>query len=152
MRGRKPKPAGVKRAEGNRGKRRIHDELAVTRLRPELPEALSRAGRVWLETILPELERVGVLTIIDGASLAAMAEAKVDAEWWRGRLEIEQRKRILNYETLLKISREVARKDEAFRRWASEYGLTAVSRTRLGSSGGGRDGGSGDGPTDDLDD
>lgn len=81
MAGRRPLPTETKIAEGNRGHRTIEaDDFQPERRMPEMPKGLSRsAKREWYR-----LGRVlfdsGVLTEVDGKSLAAYCEAFAQAE------------------------------------------------------------------------
>jgi P27 family predicted phage terminase small subunit len=71
MRGRKPTPTVVKNLLNNPGKRPVNqDEPQPDAIAPDPPDWLNpRARAHWLETA-PELESLGLLTAIDGSSLA----------------------------------------------------------------------------------
>lgn len=75
-RGPKPKPPALVVLEGNRGKRKINraePRPGVGRPRP--PAFLSGVGlELWNRTV-PELERMHLLTVVDGEALAAYCVA-----------------------------------------------------------------------------
>ena len=76
MRGRKPKPTHLKVLEGNPGKRAITDDEPKPRpVTPKCPSWLMpEAKREW-KRLVPELEALGLLTVVDGGALAACCQA-----------------------------------------------------------------------------
>jgi len=76
MRGRKPKPTNLKVLEGNPGQRPLNkNEPKPRRQRPTCPRWLSlEAKREW-KRIVPELDRLGLLTVLDKAMLVCYCEA-----------------------------------------------------------------------------
>jgi P27 family predicted phage terminase small subunit len=75
VRGRKPKPAAVRRREGNAGKRPIVEEALIGSPVfdvPEAPEWLSdRQAYVWNE-IMPDLVELGIVRSIDATILESL--------------------------------------------------------------------------------
>lgn len=73
--GRPPKPTQLKILEGNRGKRRLPAD--EPRPQPGVPTRpkwlLPEAKREWTR-LVPELERLGLLTRVDRAALAAYCQ------------------------------------------------------------------------------
>ena len=73
--GRPAKPTAVKLLEGNPGQRRIKPEPQPARGVPSCPAWLDPdAKREW-RRVTPELDRLGVLTLIDRAALSAYCQA-----------------------------------------------------------------------------
>jgi phage terminase small subunit len=71
MRGRKPTPTHLKLVRGNPGRRPLNPSEPKPKLGCEKPKFLKgRAARVWDE-YAPTLERLGLLTSVDGPMLAA---------------------------------------------------------------------------------
>lgn len=75
-RGTKPKPTALKVLEGNPGKRPLNkDEPKPKPIMPPCPEWLHEdAKREW-ERISPELEQLGLLTVVDMAALSGYCES-----------------------------------------------------------------------------
>lgn len=136
-------PTAIAEARGNPGHRPRKTDPPIAKLRPNMP-TMEPAAKKWLDPVMDELEKAGVLTVIDGASLAAMAEAHISRSWWYGELRRMQKAKKRDPLAMMRVQREYRAADDAFRRWASEYGLTAVSRTRLAFKGGKP----GDGPSE----
>ena len=75
-RGRKPKPTKLKLLHGNPGKRKINDkEPDPDVCIPDMPDFLSELAVAEWEYIAPKLERLGLLSEIDHAGLAAYCQA-----------------------------------------------------------------------------
>jgi len=144
IRGRKPKPVNLKIIEGNPGKRAINrNEPKPRPIRPSCPRWLLSEAKAEWRRIAPELERMGLLTIVDRAALAAYCQAwarMVDAE-----AKIEQ------YGSILKAKRsdyvqvspyETLRRQNAnlVRAFCTEFGLTPSSRGRMTVPGSGDEG------------
>jgi len=76
MRGRKPTPTHLKLVRGNPGKRRLNAaEPAPERVLPAPPPELSADARIEWDRIAGDLHRIGVLSGIDRAALAAYCQA-----------------------------------------------------------------------------
>ena len=133
MRGRKPKPGNLKIIEGNPGKRPLGEELRPRPLTPTRPEwLLPEAKREWTR-IVPELERLSLLTIVDRGALAAYCQAwaravaaeeviaKEGATYWSATGQWKTRPEVYI----------AMREWQAVRSFGSEFGLTPASRTRM---------------------
>lgn len=89
MAGRRPKPTAIKEFEGQRG-HRTKAELAKRELEPKpapgakCPHHLSAEARKEWRRITPELERLGVLTMVDESALAACCQL------WGRHVELEK--------------------------------------------------------------
>jgi P27 family predicted phage terminase small subunit len=76
MRGRKPKPSHLKLVTGNPGKRPVNDfEAAPQRDLPLPPTELNDDAKVEWGRVSGELYRVGLLSAVDRATLAAYCQA-----------------------------------------------------------------------------
>lgn len=137
MRGRKPKPTALKLIEGNPGKRKINqNEPKPKQARPTCPAWLSKEAKAEWKRIVPELERLGLLTIVDRAALASYCTA-----WGH----LRQAQEVINkagpggpvYRTEagdIKPMPHVAWANKAMvqiRSFCSEFGLSPSSRCRM---------------------
>ena len=72
MRGRRPKPTALKVLAGNPGKRPLnHDEPKPEPVAPKCPSWLNRVAKREWKRVSPALEKLGLLTPLDMANLAA---------------------------------------------------------------------------------
>lgn len=85
--GRPPKPVALKVLEGNPGKRRLPNGPKPQPLAPTCPAWLAAEARREWRRLAPELERLGLLTRIDRAALAAYCQAYAR---WRQAEEVLQ--------------------------------------------------------------
>lgn len=143
MRGRPPKPTQLKVLQGNPGKRPLNqNEPKPKPLAPKRPSWLTgEAKREW-DRITPELERIGLLTIVDGASLANYCQ------WWAIYVQAskELKDHLAKYKKLtvtyvntqgaenevphpsIAIAEKASKNIKAF---CTEFGLTPASRSRM---------------------
>jgi P27 family predicted phage terminase small subunit len=85
MRGRKPIPTPLKILAGNPGKRPLPDrEPMPKRGRPKCPAHLHDYAKEEWSRLLPELDRLGLLTMVDRAALSVYCQA-----WAEHRLAVE---------------------------------------------------------------
>src|SRR3990172_3173681 len=75
MRGRKPTPLPLRKLRGNPRQHRMPPELKPRADRPSRPEWLSVEAKHEWGRVVPELERLGLLTIVDRAARAAYCSA-----------------------------------------------------------------------------
>ena len=76
MRGRKPKPTALKLIDGNPGKRPIvGHEPRPPASRPTCPAHLSASAKAEWKRLAGALNRIGLLTQVDRAALAAYCQA-----------------------------------------------------------------------------
>lgn len=74
--GRPPKPTHLKVLAGNPGKRPLNkDEPKPKPIAPKPPSWLDKEAKREWKRVAPELERLGLLTVVDGAALAAYCQA-----------------------------------------------------------------------------
>jgi phage terminase small subunit len=135
MPGRPPTPIGIKRALGNPGKRRLKTEPNFRRLMPELAPWLDAAAKDFLERHLPMLMRAGVVTENDGPALSMLADRFSEVLALRALVKAEGMSQAIALGHL----NALRRCEDAFRRWANDFGFTAVSRTRLAQDEDGKD-------------
>lgn len=139
--GRPAKPTALKLVQGNPGKRPINKrEPKPAAERPRCPAHLSPKAKTAFKNVCDLLEEMGVLTVADGMALEMLCDAY--AEWRDLRKVVEQKG--ATYETvatsgdvMVKARPEVAMAADAWKRvkaMASEFGLTAASRTKLQTS------------------
>ena len=132
--GRTPKPSGLRRLQGNPGHRPLPKAEPKPRpICPHRPQWLVGEARKEWERIAPELRRLGLLTTVDRAALAAYcqnyarwvkAEEFLSANDWTFTTDngyIQQRPEI-----------GIAHKAMALMKaFCQEFGLTPASRTRI---------------------
>jgi P27 family predicted phage terminase small subunit len=134
LRGPAPKPTALKVLDGNPGRRPLnHDEPKPRPVAPACPAWLApEAKREW-RRIAPVLERLGLLTEIDGAALAGYCQSYAR---WRQCQEAIQRDG-LTFETAtgyLAPRPEVAIGNKALaevRAFCVQFGLTPSARSRM---------------------
>ena len=134
MRGRKPTPTRLKIIAGNPGKRPLNQheprpELAI----PDCPVALGPVARAEWDRLAQELSSLRLLTNLDRAALASYCGAY--ALW------VEAMEAIQKYGAMVKSpsgypiqSPYVAianRQSELMMRFATEFGFTPASRSRI---------------------
>lgn len=147
MKGRKPKPTALKVLEGNRGKRPLNrNEPKPSPSAPGCPTWLAPEARAEWRRVVPELDRIGMLSKIDRAALAAYCETwatfvtaqrdlherglvlYLEAE--RAQTETEE---VVIYVKAVKNPSVLIARDAAaqVRQFATEFGLTPSARSRL---------------------
>jgi P27 family predicted phage terminase small subunit len=140
--GRKPKPTALRLIEGNREHRPINaNEPKPSPIAPRPPEYLTgKALSVWQE-LAPKLERLGILTEVDGLAFSALC-----IEWAEYvKLRTAEGESIQTFESGAKqVAPEVSVSHKCLTQLIKlfgEFGLTPSSRSRLSIS-----------PEDDVDD
>jgi P27 family predicted phage terminase small subunit len=137
MAGRKQKPTAIKKLEGNPGKRPLNDnEPQPDKTPPACPSWLPHEAKREWRRIVPELERLGLLTIVDRAALTGYCEA-----WARYVKAAKELKDGFTYEYInekfqmkrskkpeVEIARDALNQVKAF---CAEFGLTPSSRGRM---------------------
>lgn len=131
-RGRKPKPSELKRLQGNPGKREISRREPKPQNEVKRPWGMKGLPRKFWDEHADELERLGVLTGVDTAAFRLMAESYAFA------LEAAEQLREAGFifegrdgprkHPLHQVFRDHA---NLFRSFATEFGMTPSSRTRL---------------------
>lgn len=136
--GRKPTPTTLKILNGNPGKRPLpQDEPKPKPLMPKRPTWLTGEGKKMWDRLAPELERIGLLTIVDGESFAAACQCwgtYVDCLCY-----LQENGLTYIYVNTQGAENEIERPQvkigqkalDQFRAFCSEFGLTPSSRTRI---------------------
>lgn len=134
MKGRKPTPTAVKQLHGNPGKRAINKREPKPKTAVKRPWGLGQGEqRKFWDEHAPELERMQVLTGIDGAAFRLMAEhyafAVQAAKELRegGELTVEGREGPKKH-PLMQVLRD---NSQMFKSYAVEFGMTPSARARL---------------------
>ena len=146
IRGRKNKPTNLKVLEGNPGKRPLpENEPKPKPIPPHCPTWLNaEAKRMW-KKLAPELDRMGLLTTVDGEAFAAACQSYgiwVECEKYFKKKDPETGKpygRTYEYTNKADATNIVERPEvkigqkaiAEFRAFCSEFGLTPSSRTRI---------------------
>jgi P27 family predicted phage terminase small subunit len=134
MRGRKPTPTALRRANGNPGKRGYNaDEPVPPDRLPDCPDHLNAAARAEWHRIAEILVRMGVVSQIDRAVLAAYCQAYgrwVEAEEKLRETPVMMRtpSGYVQQNPWLGI---VNRQLDLMARFMAELGLTPASRSRI---------------------
>jgi P27 family predicted phage terminase small subunit len=138
MKGRKPKPAEIRRLEGNPGHRPLPEPVHIGGRPiaeiPEPPEALPADARDAWHEVVPRLQEVGILDHVDRLALEAMC-----VQWARAK----QAGKVVAREGLIALGStgqfvehpalNVERQaHQMFLKFAEHYALTPIARTRLG--------------------
>lgn len=133
MRGPKPIPTALKLVRGNPGCRPLNkNEPQPTRGVGPCPEGLSDVARAEWGKVVPELERLGMLALVDSPSLEAYCDAI--AVMREARREIKKHGIMTEGERGYVKNPAVAIQKEAallVRQFAAEFGLTPSARVRL---------------------
>jgi P27 family predicted phage terminase small subunit len=135
MRGRKPKSPTVRLYEGNAGKRSLH---ADTEPQPEIkeppcPDWLSADAKAkWVE-LAPELLRMGLLTVLDGAAFACYCQSW--AEYHLATRALAKEGRTYKLKNGCRATHPMVNQQKSalksLRDFAALFGLEPSSRTRL---------------------
>ena len=135
MKGRKPKPSGVKRAEGNPGRRALNESEPVYTVPERVPYAprflSAEAKREW-NRAATLLMRARVLTAVDLTALALYCDAY--GLWIEARKETAERGAVIQGDKGLYQNPWlfVANKaHEQMLKLMAEFGMTPSSRTRI---------------------
>ncbi len=136
----RPKPTAVKRLNGNPGKRPLPEHEPMPDITPPTcPSWLSYQARAEWRRIVPELERLGLLTMVDRAALVGYCEA-----WARYTKAAKEIQKGFTYEAIDKNFQmkrikkpEVAICHDALnqiRTFCIEFGLTPSSRGKMNTA------------------
>lgn len=145
MRGRPPKPTGVKKAEGNPGKRPLNKSEPTAGKRPNKPAFLGKYGAQMWQSMIKQLDSMDVLDAADQNSIMLWCLAYDDL---RGNREFIK-KHGGTFTVVDQSGNTVVREHpaargareswKAMRGMLSEFGFTPAARVRLGSKGDGED-------------
>lgn len=134
--GRPPKPTSLKVLHGNPGKRKINrnePQPVVSDDTPKPPRYLGRYAKTEWRRVVPELHRLGLLSVVDRAALEAYCEAYHD--WREAKLALDEEGRTYKTDTgyirprpEIKFAAEAVKTMKAF---MGEFGLTPSARSRI---------------------
>ena len=79
-RGPAPKPTRLKILSGSRKPRNTREPMPP-RGRPRCPEWLDAAAKRKWKSLVPILDRVGILTVVDGDALTVFCQAMSELQW-----------------------------------------------------------------------
>jgi P27 family predicted phage terminase small subunit len=138
MPGPPPTPLPLRLLRGNPGKRplRAEPQPTLSERVPEPPDFLSGYAADEWRRMAPELHRLGPLTVLDTAALAAYCMAY---QHWRvaGEMLCDSAEGDQHQRPLLRIAANAARDMVKF---ASEFGMTPAARSRVAAVSGGPQG------------
>jgi P27 family predicted phage terminase small subunit len=133
-RGRKPLPTQLHIIHGNPGKRPLNkNEPKPKPGRPTCPAHLSKEAKKEWKRIVPELEKLGLLTKIDRTELAMYCQAYgrwVEAEkivYEKGTLYKTKSGNVITSPMLWVANKAM----EQMHKFLTEFGMTPSSRTRI---------------------
>jgi P27 family predicted phage terminase small subunit len=121
--------------EGNPGhQRKNRREPKPPPIAPKRPTWLDREAAAEWRRIVPILERLGLATVIDRASLAAYCQAW--ANYYHAQRDLSAARRANGRKRpgdrdLAQLAYTTARMYDTFRKAAAEFGLTPATRARL---------------------
>ena len=134
MRGRKPKPTHLKLLEGNPGHRPINGtEPKPPGELPTCPSHLSPTAKAEWKRLARDLNRIGLLTLVDRAALATYCQSY--GRWVEAERKLQETPPLLKTPAgYIQLSPwlTIANKErELMARYMAELGLTPSSRSRL---------------------
>lgn len=134
MRGRKPQPTALRRANGNPGKRAWnHAEPVPPEGLPDCPEHLSEIARDEWMRIAGDLHAMGVLTTVDRAALAAYCQCygrwvEAEGKLREGPAMIRTPSGYVQQNPWLPVANKQL---ELMGRYMAELGITPAARSRV---------------------
>jgi len=135
MRGRPPKPTEIRELEGNPGKRPLPEPVRIQgKAALEKPRGMPKAAQEAWDLIVPSLLEVGVVDGVDALALEAMCLA-----YW----QMKEAEKLLKKDGILSTGSQgqlvehpaagtMRAASSLFAKYAEQYALTPVARTRLG--------------------
>lgn len=134
MPGPAPKPTAIRRLAGNPGKRPFNDnEPQPERVAPARPRGLPKGAKAFWDAHAEKLERLGILTEVDGPAFTMMARhwdiaTQAAKQIEQDGLVVDDINDTVRKHPLLQVWRE---NSAAFLRYATQFGLTPSARARL---------------------
>lgn len=138
--GRKKKPTSLHVLEGNPSKipeEELNNEPKPNPIIPKKPTWLTGEGKKMWDYLTPKLQKLGLLTEIDGYALTAACDSY--ATWVKMKRYLKKNGYTYEYENKNGAINEVARPEVhiankalvEFKAFCTEFGLTPASRSRL---------------------
>ena len=142
MAGRPRKPTTLKVIQGNPGKRALpaNEPQPEKGARPS-PKYLKKKARDWYAEVAAELDKVGVLTVLDSNALELLIEAYAEYRQHCATLDAEgytYRTTSTSGETVIKAHPASVMKSDAWKRiraMLTEFGMTPASRSKVSTKG-----------------
>ena len=138
MKGRKPKPTNLKIIEGNPGQRKLNQsEPKPKNKAPDCPLWLDEVAREEWNRLAPEMERIGLLTMVDGWIFANACQEYSDILKYR---KVMAEEGATYTHTNVKGEKNVVTRPEAIllykaqqmlKAYCAELGLTPSARGRM---------------------
>lgn len=131
-RGAKPKPTKLKIVAGNPGGRKLNMNEPQVSGTPECPKGLTAAARKEWARVVDYLAKNGIVGSVDSVGLAAYCQSY--SRWLQAEKMIDKEGIVIDGPQGLKKHPAVTVANEAsklMRSFASEYGLTPASRSRI---------------------
>lgn len=139
-RGPSPKPTNLKLLNGNPGKRPLPENEPKPRPVVEMPKPptwMNTNGKKMWKRLAPELERLGLITVIDIESFTAACQSY--GTWVECERYLKKHGHTYEYINKFGAVNEVERPEvkigrkalDHFRSFMSEFGLSPASRTRI---------------------
>lgn len=130
--GPKKKPNHLKLAAGNPGKRPLNDNEPKPRpVAPECPEWISEDAQAEWKRLAPELEHMGLLTVVDGIAFSILCQEisiyKAATKEINENLFVQAYKKKAK-NPAIQVARDAANLIKAF---CAEFGLTPSARAGL---------------------
>lgn len=136
-RGPRPQPTALRVLRGNPGKRALNKQEpkpTVAKVRP--PAHLTAEARREWRRVLPELERLGLLTVVDRAALAGYCQAY--ARWVEAEEKLSEYGMVgvtpSGYVQQLPYVSIAQKQLDLMRRFAAEFGFSPASRSRVSTA------------------
>jgi P27 family predicted phage terminase small subunit len=133
--GPQPKPTAIRIAEGNRSRRPLNErEPRPSAVCPRMPKHLDKTAQREWRRLAPMLERMGVLTEVDGIALAnlcvdcSILQQAQESLSKTGLLSKSGRSGLIHQSPLLNI---ISVTTDRVTRALREFGLTPASRSRI---------------------
>lgn len=143
--GRKPEPRSLRLLKGNTQRRPLRDEPKPQPVAPPCPEWLGEEAKaVWAE-LSPELERLALLTAVDGPMFAGLCAAAGEFRWANDQIMRRHRgRRVMRIKTQAGSYYQQQRPEvgmmqkslQLVKSLAGEFGLSPAARMRLTMTGG----------------
>lgn len=127
-----PKPTRLKILEGNPGKRALNYREPKPKHGTTMPAYLDKQARLEWRRVAPELNRLGLLTIVDRTALAAYCDAV--SHMLAARKVLKEQGMSYECNDYVRARPEVGiyHKCQAIiKSWCQEFGFTPSARTRL---------------------
>ena len=134
MSGPNPEPAALKELKGNPGKRPIKEEPRPTMKAPKPPADLKGEAFAEWSRVVPELDRIGLLSVVDRAYLVGYCEAW--ASFCEAREELNENGVLVTGRDggLVRNPAAIVMKDslDMMLKYGAKFGLSPADRAKLG--------------------